>query len=280
MPLSLEGTGGLNLKRGNKMKKILIAAAVLLLAAFCAVYVSAADSPVAYVTIADADGALAVAQEPVSLSDVDRDGQITINDALILAHDEFYDGGAVEGYASGKSEYGLSMTKLWGSENGGSYGYYVNGAAAWALDDPVADGDYVDAFVYTDLETWSDMYCFFEQRVLSGETVAVTLTGAGYDENWNPVSVPVEGAEITVDGVKTGVFTDENGQAVVTLEKKEGRTVISAVSDSMTLVPPAAVAGTSETAPQTADPSLIMAAAALISLGGFAYAARRKVNEK
>ena len=169
------------------MKKILIAAAVLLLAAFFAVYVSAADSPVVYVTIADADGALAVAQEPVSMSDVDGDGQITINDALILAHDEFYEGGAVEGYASGKSEYGLSMTKLWGSENGGSYGYYVNGAAAWALDDPVADGDYVDAFVYTDLETWSDMYCCFEQRVHSGETVALTLIGASYDENWNPV---------------------------------------------------------------------------------------------
>ena len=78
---------------------------------------------------------------------------------------------------------------------------------------------------------------------------------------------------------KLRVFTDENGQAVVTLEKKEGRTIISAVSDTETLVPPVAVVQTAETAPQTADFSIVFAAAAVLSLGGFALAARRKGNE-
>ena len=265
------------------MKKILSIAAAVLLAALCAVSVSAADAPVVYVTIADAEGALAVCQEPVALSDIDGDGQCTINDALILAHDEFYEGGAVEGYAAGQSDYGLSMMKLWGSENGGSYGYYVNGTAAWSLVDPLADGDYIDAFVYTDLEAWSDMYTCFDARTVSGTEVALTLTGAGFDEEWNPVSVPVAGAEITVDGEKTGVFTDENGHAVLTLAEKEGRTLISAVSDTQVIVPPVAVADASEapkTAPQTGDLSVVMAAAALLSLGGFALVARRKTDEK
>lgn len=261
------------------MKKILSIASALLVASLCAVGAAANGDPVVYVTIADAEGALAVAQEPISVNDADGDGQITVNDALIIAHDEFYEGGAVEGYASLSSEYGLSVSKLWGSENGGSYGYYVNGASAWSLADPLADGDYLDAFVYTDLEAWSDMYACFDKRELGGTSLALTLTGAGFDENWNPISVPVVGAEITVDGERSGVFTDENGQAVVTLEKKEGRTILSAVSDTETLVPPVAVVNTAETAPQTADFSIVFAAAAVLSLGGFALAARRKGNE-
>ena len=261
------------------MKKILSVASAILIGALCTVGAAANDDPVVYVTIADAEGALAVAQEPITVNDADGDGQITVNDALIIAHDEFYEGGAVEGYASLSSEYGLSVSKLWGSENGGSYGYYVNGASAWSLADPLSDGDYLDAFVYTDLEAWSDMYTCFDKRELGGTSLALTLTGAGFDENWNPVSVPVVGAEITVDGERSGVFTDENGQAVITLEKKDGRTILSAVSDTQTLVPPTAVVQTAETAPQTGDFSLVFAAGAALSLCGFALVARRKVNE-
>ena len=258
------------------MKKILSAVTAILLVALCAVCVSASDAPVVYVTIADAEGKLAVVQEPITLYDTDKDGQLTINDALILAHNEFYEGGAVEGYAAGQSDYGLSMMKLWGSENGGSYGYYVNGASAWSLVDPLSDGDYVDAFVYTDLETWSDMYTTFDVREASGTSVGLTLTGAGFDEDWNPISVPVAGAEITVDGNPTGIFTDENGKVSLTLEKKDGRTVISAVSGTQTIVPPVSVVYTSTTAPQTGDLSVVMAVAAVLSLGGFAIAAKRK----
>ena len=79
-----------------------------------------------------------------------------------------------------------------------------------------------------------------------------------------------------IDGIQ---ITDENGQAVITLEKKEGRTILSAVSDTQTLVPPTAVVQTAETAPQTGDFSLVFAAGAALSLCGFALVARRKVNE-
>ena len=203
---------------------------------------AAADATV-LVTIADANGDLAIAMAAVTVTDIDADGALTINDALYCAHEEYYEGGAAAGYASAMSEYGLSLAKLWGSENGGSYGYYVNDAAAWGLADPVKDGDRVNAFVYTDLTAWSDTYCYFdvaEADAEVGDTLTLTLTAAGYDADWNPITLPVAGATITVNGEKTEAVTDENGKATLTLSG-EGELIISAVSDTQTLVPPVCV---------------------------------------
>ena len=128
------------------------------------------------------DGKLVLVLEKIDLSDADGDGTITINDALYLAHEAEFEGGAAAGYASEQSDYGLSLTKLWGCENGGSYGYYVNDASAMSLADPVKDGDRINAFVYTDLKTWSDKYCYFDKASVtaqSGESFSLVLTGAG-----------------------------------------------------------------------------------------------------
>ena len=228
------------------MKKIISAAAVL--AAMSVLSVSAfADS--VYVTIADDNGKLVAAQEEIELSDADGDGAITINDALFNAHEVLYDGGAEAGYGSAEGDYGLMLTKLWGIENGGSYGYYVNNASAMGLADPVKDGDSVSAFVYTDTAAFSDTFCFFEEAIQddcvvfteaqSGNEITYTLLAATFDENWAPITVPVVGAEITIDGSKTGVITDENGKAAITVPDV-GEHIISAVSDSQTLVPPVA----------------------------------------
>ena len=48
------------------MKKILSVASAILIGALCTVGAAANDDPVVYVTIADAEGALAVAQEPAA----------------------------------------------------------------------------------------------------------------------------------------------------------------------------------------------------------------------
>jgi len=191
-----------------------------------------------YVTIADGSGEIVVAHEAVSVTDVDEDGAVTISDALGTAHARFYKDGS-DGYGTFMSDYGLSLGKLWGEENGGSYGYYVNNASAWSLADPVAEGDHVYAFVYTDLTTWSDAYSWFDKATASaqaGDEVELTLKCAGYDADWNPVENPVEGAMITIDGENTGVVTDAEGKAVITVED-EGDVIISAKSDTMTLVP-------------------------------------------
>lgn len=189
------------------------------------------------VTIA-VKGELVATQVSVPVEDIDGDGVFTINDALYCAHEQVYEGGADAGYSSYTSEYGLSMSKLWGDESG-AYGYYLNNASCMSLADPVKNGDYITAFVYASSD-WSDVYTYFDvytKTVEVGEEIELTLMAAGYDESWNPITYPVKGATITVDGVPTGIVTDENGKA--TFRRNEiGTTVISAKSETQTLVPP------------------------------------------
>lgn len=229
----------------KKFLSVLLAAVMLMM---CSVTVFAAEASAetaaVYVTISDAEGNLVLTQEAVTVTDADSDGVLTVHDALYAAHEAKYEGGAAAGYGTEEGQYGLAMTKLWGVENGGSYGYYVNNASAWSLTDPVKTGDYINAFVYTDLVAWSDTFCFFDVNTIAakeGDTVELTLSAAGFDADYNPITVPVEGAVITVNGAATDVVTDAEGKASVKLDIT-GKAVISAASDHQTLVPPVCVA--------------------------------------
>ncbi len=238
--------------------------ALLTAAALCAaaapLSVSAADSAEITVTIANA-GTLAVTAEALAVTDADGDGALTVNDALLLTHDSFYDGGADAGYTAAQSDWGLSITKLWGVENGGSYGYTVNDAFAFSLTDPLTDGDalYAYAYAYADAETYSDMYSYFDQQtkdgLTQGDSLTLKLSAIGYDADWNQVIQPVEGAVITVNGEQTAFTTDADGNVTLTLDAS-GDVTISAVSDTATLVPPvfrAAVAAAPAETDETGD---------------------------
>lgn len=226
------------------MKKILaVILTVLLLMGTMSLAAFATDgvSASVYVTIADKDGKLALVQEKITVIDLNADGKLTIDEALYAAHEAKYEGGAAAGYKSENTEYGLSLTKLWGTSNGGSYGYYVNNASAWSLSDEVKEGDYINAFVYTDTESWSDTYCWFNinaTTVDAGQKIDLTLMTSVYDVATSGfVTTPVANAFITVDGVKTEVKTDSDGKASIIVDGN-GNHVISAVSDTQNLVPP------------------------------------------
>ena len=229
----------------KKTLAVLLAVLLCLSMAACgAENETAAVTPVVtvYVTIADA-GVLEAAQTAVEVPDGDGDGTCSIDEALRAAHDALYAGGAEAGYASAETEYGLSLTRLWGVENGGSYGYYVNDAAAMSLSDPLREDDRVVAYSYADLSAWSDMYSFFDvtrAEVAAGEELTLTLSGAGYDEAWNPITVGVEGAALTVNGAATEWTTGADGAVTFTLGEA-GEYVVSAVSESELLVPPVCV---------------------------------------
>lgn len=195
-----------------------------------------------HVTISDDQGKLVMAHEALDVTDIDGNAAITIYDALHAAHEAAYEGGAAAGLAASSTDYGLSLVKLWGVENGDSYGYYVDTVSAYSLVDPLADGAHLQVFAYTDLETWSDTYCFFDFAAI--ETSAdfeLTLSAQTYDADWNPVYIPVEGAMITINGEDSGIMTDAGGKAVIDIAEA-GEYVISAHSDSMLLVPPVCVA--------------------------------------
>lgn len=265
-----------------------------------------------YVTIAS-KGSLAVTQEKITVTDKDSSGTLTVDEALYAAHKAKYEGGAEAGYAAVETEWGLSMLKLWG-DNSGNFGYYLNNASARSLADTVKEGDYLTAFVYSDATYYSDTYCWFDVSEVSAdatEEITLTLSGAGYDEEWNPITVAVEGATVTVDGKKTSFKTDKDGKVTFTVDKK-GSYIISAVSDTQTLVPPVcrvtvsavnvtppadenntsntntpdteASGSTALTSPQTADNSGIVFFAAVMTASAAVMAVlfvmRKKFHEK
>lgn len=184
-------------------------------------------------------GELVMTQEEVTVTDLDMDGILTIHEALYAAHEAFYPGGAAAGYAASSTPlWGLSVSTLWG-DTSGDFSYYRNNQSAWNLEDTIAEGDYISAFVYKDGNDYSDLYCWFDENTVSvngGEAITLTLTGADVDENWNPITVPVAGATITINGEKTKFVTDAEGKVTLTIDAG-GSYVISAVSDSRILVP-------------------------------------------
>lgn len=204
-----------------------------------------ADTEKAYVTISN--GSPVLINKQVALSDLDGDGSITVNDALIAAHGEGQYGYEI-------TAYGISMTKLWGIANGGAYGYYVNNAPAMSLSDEISNGDSVYAYIYTDTEGFSDTYCYFDRAdasAVTNEQLTLTLTKTGYDADWSFSSSPFSNAVITVNGEPTEYVTDENGNVTVKFEG-EGVYTVSAICEGMTLVPPVCTVTVTEV-PQTGD---------------------------
>lgn len=268
------------------MKKLLsITLTVLLLLSTLALGVFAEDlSAEVYVTIADENGKLVLAQEKITVTDIDGDSKLTINDALYCAHEAKFEGGASAGYGSALLTWGLSLTKLWGVENGGSYGYYVNDLMAMGLGDEVKSGDRINAFIYTDTTTWSDTYCYFDVNsasVKENGKLTLTLNALGFDKDYNQIEVPVKDAVITLDGVATEFKTDENGKVTLTLDKV-GSFVISATSASQRLVPPALTVEVSadiQPSPNTGDATLayvILFIAALFGAIGLTLTVKKR----
>lgn len=273
------------------MKKLpAILLSLLMLMSALTVGVTAEDTAAVTVTIVD-KGTLVLIAETVTVTDTDGDNALTVHDALLAAHEAYYDGEA--GYSAYEGDYGLAIGTLWGDISG-NFGYYRNNASCRSLTDPVAGGDSLVAFVYADAEYYSDMYTWFEPTVTTveaGQTLTLTLSGAGFDANWNPITLPVSGAVITVNGEKADAVTDENGIATLTLDTA-GEVIVSAVSDTAVLVPPvcrvtvngAVATNTTATiptttvpaSPQTGEADVLAAVAAVLVLAAVTVSATNK----
>ena len=215
-------------------------------------------SSVVYVTIAS-DGTIVkdrsggyVAQAPVTVTDFDKNGVLTVDEALYCAHETYYQGGAAAGYSSYNGSYGLSLAILWGKGTQGASataGYWLNNAGCWSLEDEVKDGDYLTAFNYFDAAGWSDAYSYFaenEVSVTAGEAVKLTLNyHSGYDENnnWAPVFSPYSGANVVFlgnnNGIQKTLTTNSDGQVSISFSNAAsvGSYYVMAYADDGSIVP-------------------------------------------
>ena len=219
------------MKHTKRFLSLALALVMLALTAFCFASCGGEKGPFVYVTVADENGKIVACYEKVEYTN-----GMTIDTALSALHAEKCEGG----YASAESTYGLSMVKLWGVENGGAYGYYVNNASPTSLKDELHENDHVYAFIYTDTVAFSDTYAFFSAptaEAAKGESLELSLSCSGFDASWAPITLPVIGAKILVDGEETSTLTDAQGKATVKFDKK-GTYVVTATSEIANIVPP------------------------------------------
>ncbi|MBQ9227687.1 MAG: N-acetylmuramoyl-L-alanine amidase family protein [Eubacterium sp.] len=118
-------------------------------------------------------------------------------------------------------QYGYPMFKSVFGESTNALGYRVNGGMPSSPNEAISNGDIVEFYFYQDDYFYSDKYTFFDKReagTVPGGTVTLTLNVEDYDEDWNPVTVPVADMLVTDEwGNELGV-TDENGQVTLSYD--------------------------------------------------------------
>lgn len=215
-----------------------------------------------FVTIAD-KGNVVLFQQSITVIDVNHNGIFDVDDALYAAHEASYEGGAAAGYSSYESQWGLSIGMLWG-DTSYCYGYWLNNASCWSLEDVVAEGNHLVAFVYSDSDFWSDSYAEFEQfdyAATAGEALTVKLDKAGYDENWNTVFSAHAGATVTVydnegKALTEGYTVTDNGDGTYTVTvDAEGSYYVVATDSDPLLVPAVCELTVSKKAEDVTDPT-------------------------
>lgn len=200
----------------------------------------AADPIKAYVTLVN-EGEIAAAKKEITVTDRDKSGDFDVDETLYAAHEQLYQGGAKEGYASEVTDYGLSLTKLLG-DTSGNYGYWLNDSSCWSLADKVDAEDYLVAFIYKDTNVW-DPYTKFkneEYDTLAEVPVTVTLQKAGYDDLWNNHN----GADLRlydtsfneIDAESYKIEDNDDGTYTVVVDT-EGNYYLAAYDDSVPVVP-------------------------------------------
>ncbi|MEA4946744.1 MAG: S-layer homology domain-containing protein [Oscillospiraceae bacterium] len=214
-----------------------------------AAWAASPNSVTAYVTISVAgqiqsakDNSMLMVRAPVTVTDLNANGTIDIDDALRAAHAKYADN--AHGYTSADGQYGLGITMLWG-DTSGAFGYYVDNASASGLTDSVSDGDSITAYIYRDTTTWSDQYTHFDKETAVAATnsnIGLTLTAVGWSG-----SAPLANAQlVTLDTATgnansiSGKTTDTNGQVTLSFATA-GTYYVSATSSTTTIVPPVCV---------------------------------------
>ena len=173
--------------------------------------VEPAKDAAVYVTVSNR-GELGMAYEEVTVSDLNQDGKLSVDEALYAAHTVYG-----KGYAS---ENG-TVTKLWDVETT-NVSFFVNHEpiSTDVSADTIRNGDYLVASVDEDVANDYDKYSRFhvmEKSVDAGKEFILTLV-----DNEGTALAGMEIGLSNGNGTTTmlGLFTDENGQVALTLNQE------------------------------------------------------------
>lgn len=166
-----------------------------------------------------------MAEVPVTVTDRNEDGHLTIDEALAAAHEEYYETG-LAGFESGGTYN--SILKLWGNDSG-NYLTYINGVGIYDMSNEVAEGDSVYTSIIADSTYYADWTANFTDKAVATITDAkVKLTivghlGMGYTPE-ELTDVPLKGLQVGLwrDGEFVpldGAVTDENGNVELQIDK-------------------------------------------------------------
>ena len=201
-----------------------------IMAPMCVVKVSAAPSAKITVSvsnkgvIAKAKNGSAMADKTVTVVDRNKDGKLTVDEALYAAHKAY---STTKNYATADTAYGKNVTKLWGVKTQNVL-MFVNdkGLSAGVGTDTVKAGDRLYASINSD-EMGNDWYTTFDQsdiKTMASDEITLNLSGH-YGMAWGDYSnEPVEGIQIGTwsKGKFTaleGAKTDEDGNVKLTFKK-------------------------------------------------------------
>ena len=189
-----------------------------------------------------ADGKAAI-ELPVTVKDVNKDGVLTYDEALVALHEAYCPGGYIinDGF----------VTKLWNvvtTENNSGSNYFLKNNVALSMGvadktSTVAQGDKLYCCVFTDEKSWSDIICYFTQTEVAaqaGKAFTLNLQGGSPMAvgGYNPGNLAGAQVGIWKDGKFTaidGAVTDKNGNVSLTLNKA-GTYIISASGEVETQI--------------------------------------------
>lgn len=171
----------------------------------------AADAEVTFtvsnkgVLAAAKDGSIMV-NKSVTVKDIDEDGVLSYDEALVALHKRYYASGA-KGYSAPEGW----VTKFWGDENG-NYLFFKNNDSLKSSPaaEKVQAGDRLLASVNSDNNYYADWFAMFDKDSISvseGAAFSLKLTG---DEGMKSDFAPNN----PVNGVKVGVWNDGQFQQI------------------------------------------------------------------
>lgn len=157
------------------------------------VYISLSGADGKYMTGSDAAQTV-LNNVPVAVSDLDSDGSLTIEDAMLSLH-SLYSQNNTSDYTRSVEGW---ITKFWGVSSP-ALGYRVNNVepdSEKGLLNAIESGDSLSIYFYQDTNSWSDIYTYFSDS----EVTAYTNQAASFTVNgsiWSGAVIPA-GATISV----------------------------------------------------------------------------------